>query len=326
LYDWSRNHPGADQVPAVVVDLSLREWTPNVRFPESRVTLRGSETAILAGNLLANDHGFIANLTSLVSRARTHRRIGFAAPLVEAAARHLIARGDRRGWLLLKEIEEVDSGQSYVNAQTEMLMVDETIFAAAPSPESEEEWLRRLDRARTDRDLFRICSSLEAGGNGQWLRKCAAVGLTSDAPYYRARELLLYGASASDDEEFERAIATLRTEESAAVTAVEQARLHRQRLRHMKHWLDSGLAATDVLGRMTAAKLFLACLDMRAWSLLATARGACTSERLEAYNAFMSHVNDEAIKRAVKENEEGMAKQLLGHRVCEHDAAPWLVA
>jgi hypothetical protein len=103
-------------------------------------------------------------------------------------------------------------------------------------------------------------------------------------------------------------------------------RAYRQRLNHMKHWFDSGLAATDVLGRMTAAKLFLACVDVRAWSLLATTRRACTAERLQEYDAFMSLVNDEAIKRGVKENEKGMANHLLGHRVCEHDAAPWLDA
>ena len=278
------------------------------------------------GLMLARDRGFLDRLTSLFDRARTHRRMGFAAPLVEMVARYLITRADRRGWMLRKQIEGVDSGQSYVNAQTEMLIVDETIFAAAPSPESEEEWLKRLDRVRTDRDLFRICSSLQAGGNGEWLRSRAAVELTSDATYYRTRALLLYGASASDDEEFERAIATVRAEESAAVSAVGQARLHRQRLKHMKHWLDSGLAATDVLGRMTAAKLFLACVDVRAWSLLAITRQACIAARPQAYDAFIGLVTDEAIKRAVKKNEEAMAKQLLGHRVCDHDAAPWLDA
>ncbi len=276
--------------------------------------------------LLHHAPEFLAQFDAVVAAPAAIKRRHVVAPLIEAVARRLIAADDPCGWRWLSQIEGIHSGQCAINGRTGMSVIDEAVYAAAPSEAAQTEWLRRLNDAKSDRDLTRICSALMAGGNTQWLRRHAASELASNAPFYRWRGLTLVGLAAADESELEKAVEQQRIPAPDTDATVRHARRTVRSASQMKYWLEQGVLANDAIARICAGRLFLACADFRAWQFLTAAREKCSGHRLADYYAFKATLPDSSIKKSIKDQEAELAKHLFGHRVCAHDAVPWLDA
>jgi len=182
--------------------------------------------------------------------------------------------------------------------------------------------MRRLDDAKNDADLLLCAEQLVAGGNDAWLRSLALRELTADASYYRRRAVLLLAASSVDDHAFESGMASSGAELIGLDEVVASARQYRDTARWMLYWIGEGMGAVRALDAHCCTRLLLLCADRRVWRLLANARrGAATSEVRPLFLEILSH---DDIRNAVKRNDSDGRKTLLGLKVCEHDAAPWI--
>jgi hypothetical protein len=265
---------------------------------------------------------FLERVDALLEDAVRRRLLQPLVPFVASLARCLIRDGVPRGWHYFQLIGGESGIVRSVDGLTGDDLLDKTLFGAAFSPEAEARWLQKLEATKSDAVLMLRCEQLIDGGHQKWLLARAKQDLTSEAPYFRRRGLLLLAAAEPEDAEFEKQVAAINVEQSGFEEVLQIARAYRDRGRWMKHWLNEGMKATSSLEARCSATLLLECVDRRVWPLLsAAARTARDTLSGKEFLAMLPH-ND--VTNAVKSNQKDENKRLLVFKVCEHDAAPWI--
>ncbi|MCZ4314767.1 NACHT domain-containing protein [Comamonadaceae bacterium G21597-S1] len=272
--------------------------------------------------LVEADATFLPEIEALLREAVARQTLYAALPFATALCRSLLPSRLSDALRLRSVIGYERSLVTDVDGWTGEKLFNVALCSASESDETRKWWLQQLDDAKNDAELLLFAEQLVAGGNGPWLQALAQRELQSDATYYRRRAVLLLAASAPDDSSFESSIEHNGAEACGLDDVVASARQYRDTARRMSHWIDKGVKADSALPAYCAYRLLVSCVDRRVWRLLSKAckdaEGACRTP------IFFRMFSRDDLKNAVKRHESKDRKTLLGVKVSEHDAAPWI--
>ena len=265
---------------------------------------------------------FLPEVEALLREAVARQALHAVVPFATALCRSLLPNRSTDALRLLAVIGDERSFVTDVDGWSGEKLFDLAMFSAPESDEMRAKWLKLLEDAKNDAELLLCSEQLVASGNGSWLHALAMRELTANATYHRRRAILLLAASAADDQVFDRGVASTNAELCGLDDVVALARRYRETARWMAHWIGEGMRAGSALGAYCSARLLLLCADRRVWRLLASARREAAASGLRP--AFLDILSHDDIKNAVKRNDSDGRKTLLGLKICEHDAAPWI--
>ena len=272
--------------------------------------------------LVQAEPGFLPEVEALLKEAVARQTLHVVVPFATALCRSLLTNRSTDALRLLSVIGDERSFVTDVDGWSDEKLFDLALFSARESDEMRAKWLRRLDDAKNDAELLLCAEQLVAGGNGGWLHSLAMRELTADATYHRRRAILLLAASSADDQAFDLGVASSNAELCGLDDVVACARQYRETARWMAHWIGEGLRADSALDAYCSARLLLLCADRRVWRLLASARREAAASGVRP--AFLEILSHDDIKNAVKRNDSDGRQTLLGLKICQHDAAPWI--
>lgn len=265
---------------------------------------------------------FLQEVEALLREAVARQTLYAVLPFATALCRSLLPSRSTGALRLLSVIGDERNLVTDVDGWTGEKLFNVALCSASESDETRTRWLRQLDDAKNDAELLLCAEQLVAGGNGYWLQALAQRELQADATYYRRRAVLLLAASAPDDHSFESSIERNGAEACGLDDVVASARRYRDTARRMAHWIDEGVKTDSALTAYCANRLLVSCVDRRVWRLLSKARkDAAGAGRTPIFFRILSR---DDLKNAVKRHESNDRKTLLGVKVSEHDAAPWI--
>ncbi len=265
---------------------------------------------------------FLQEVEALLREAVARQTLCAVLPFATALCRSLLPSRSTEALRLLSVIGDERSLVTDVDGWTGEKLFNVALCSASESHEIRTRWLQLLDDAKNDAELLLCAEQLVAAGNGPWLQALALRGLQADATYYRRRAVLLLAASAPDDQSFESSIQRNGAEACGLDDVVAGARHYRDTARRMAHWIDEGVKTNNVLMAYCANRLLVSCVDRRIWGLLSKARKDAAGAGRDPI--FLQILARDDLKNAVKRRESEDRKTLLGVKVSEHDAAPWV--
>ena len=187
-----------------------------------------------------------------------------------------------------------------------------------------QEWERRLDECRTDRELLELVVVAEHGNGNRWLSEVCRRDLASAIIWKRARSLILLGLSSAGRSP---EILKEHTEQEPECWLTEVAR-RAERYRRLNEWARHQysifIKAEDDVSACAAFRLFLRCVDRRFW--LWWRRFEELLPELPSFRvrrAFFEN-NRDTIKNRIRENEKTLDKVFLGTKVLAGEVDPWL--
>jgi hypothetical protein len=272
--------------------------------------------------LVQAEPSFLPEVEALLKEAIARQTLHAVVPFATALCRSLLPNRSTDALRLLSLTGDETSFVTDVDGWSGEKLFDLALFSAPDSDEMSAKWLKRLEDAKNDAELLLCAEQLVASGNGSWLRSLAMRELTADATYHRRRAILLLAASSADDQAFDLGVASSNADLCGLDDVVACARRYRETARWMAHWIGEGLRADNALDAYCSARLLLVCADRRVWRLFASARREAAASGLRP--AFLEILSHDDIKNAVKRNDSDGRKTLLGLKMCEHDAAPWI--
>lgn len=276
----------------------------------------------LAGLVEANAT-FLEEVEVLLKEAVARQTLHAVLPFATALCRALLPSRLPDALRLMSVLGDERSMVVDVDGWTGERLFDVALCSASESNETRARWLMKLDEAKNDAELLLCAEQLVAGGNGAWLRELAVRELRADATYYRRRAVLLLAACAPDDHFFQANIDCSGIGECGLDDVVASARQYRDTARRMEHWINEGVNADSALAAYCAVRLLVSCADRRVWRLLSKARDDATADGRAPI--FFQILSRDDLKNAVKRNESNdQKKALLGVKVRDHDAAPWI--
>lgn len=272
--------------------------------------------------LVGAEATFLTEVEALLREAVARQTLYAVLPFATALCRSLLPNRSTDALRLLSVIGDERSLVTDVDGWSGERLFDVALCSASESDETCMRWLRQLDDAKNDAELLLCAEQLVAGGNRAWLQSLALRELQADATFYRRRAVLLLSACAPDDQAFETSIERSGAEDCGLEDVVASARQYRDTARRMAHWIKEGMQTNSALTAYCATRLLLACVDRRVWRLLLNARkDTALAGRTPIFLQILSR---DDLKNAVKRHESNDRKTLLGVRLSDHDAAPWI--
>jgi hypothetical protein len=272
--------------------------------------------------LVQSQAAFIQEVEALLREAVARQTLYAVLPFATALCRSLLPSRSTDALRLLSVIGDKRCLVTDVDGWTGENLFNVALCSASESDETRTRWLQQLDDAKNDAELLLCAEELVAGGNGPWLQALALRELQADATYYRRRAILLLAVSAPDDHSFESSIKRSGAEACGLDDVVASTRQYRDTARRMAHWIDEGVNTDSALTAYCANRLLVSCVDRRVWRLLSRAReDTAGAGRTPIFFRILSR---DDLKNSVKRHESNNRKTLLGLKVSEHDAAPWI--
>ena len=266
--------------------------------------------------------GFRDEVQALIEYAKNRKRLRSIGSFVSALARVLLNSGDAMGLELMSLIRTDDVVVRAVDGLTEGDLLDAALSSYPRPNEACHLWLARIDASESDAYVLANCELLIQGGNREWLLRQAERDLSSDAPYFKRRGLLLLAGSGCDRCNLEAALLTLNDGATGLEDVVQTATDYIERLSRMREWISAMMDADSASEAKCAATLLLHCADSRVWPLLVEAVKEYGHPRCGALLTQLLPHDD--VKKAVKETLKQRDKFLLGYQKAKNDAAPWL--
>ncbi len=166
--------------------------------------------------------------------------------------------------------------------------------------------------ALSDQNLFEVALAANLNGCGDWLAGVIRNDLASEANWQRRRGLVLSGFTCGNE---------VRQPDAwpEGVLASDEACLRKRagRRRYFEacscHWWQQFLQADDQIAAYAAWSLFLACVDRRAWNLIAAPFPIRPDHReLDRKKEVHLKLNIQELERTMGTHEETTAKTFLG--------------
>lgn len=268
--------------------------------------------------------GFRSEVQALIEHAKNRQRLRSIGSFLSAFTRVLLKSGDAMGLELMRLIRAEDIVVRSVDGRTEGDLLDAALSSYPHPDEAGKLWLERIDASKSDAYLLANCELLVQGGNRAWLLNQAAHDLTSDAPYFRRRGLLLLAGAGCDKCDLNAAMRALGDGVAGLENVVQTATGYIEGISRMRQWISAMMLADTTSEAKCAATLVLHCADSRVWPLLVEATEEHGQPRCGA--SLMQLLPHDDLKRAVKATLKQRDKVLLGFQRAENDAAPWLAS
>lgn len=266
--------------------------------------------------------GFRDEVQAIIECAKNRKRLRSIGSFVSALSRVLLNSGDAMGLELISLIRTDDMVVRAVDGPTERDLLDAALSSYPRQNEARHLWLVRIDASESDAYVLANCELLIQGGNREWLLGQAERDLSSDAPYFKRRGLLLLAGSGCDRSNLEAAVLTLNEAAIGLEDVVQTATDYIERLSGMREWISAMMDADIASEAKCAATLLLHCADSRVWPLLVEAVKEQGQPRCGALLTQLLPHDD--VRKAVKETLKQRDKCLLGYQKAKNHAAPWL--
>ena len=275
------------------------------------------------GLIAASVPSTATRLEQIFSAATGQRKLSRLQALVEAALEWGFSEGHSAAFDWYDELESTQVAARYTDRQTFLLRRHAALASAQPSVDAQKRWRDLIHAQTNDLGLYRVLSAL-ADSNSPWLLDEAARELASGSP--RGRALALVMTSAVDDPD--KVLASMQAQvcgehQSWYDSLAEMAWQYVHRGRDQRHWLKEALLSDDPHVRTRGAALFE---YLGHPTFAREIDRALNSE--ECANIDRARVlqlpTRNGHNREWSEWTKNMAKRLLGSRVLEHAASPWL--
>lgn len=281
-----------------------------------------SDSTLIA--ILDKVNGFRNELLDLIEEAKNRKRLRSIGNFVSALTRALLRSGDAKGLELIRLIRIEDVVVRSIDGQTGGDLLDSALSSYSRPDEASDLWLERIDASTSDAYVLANCELLVQGGNSEWLLGQAERDLSSDAPYFRRRGVILLAGAGCNKCDLDAAVVALGEGGTGLEKVVQTAEGYISRLSEMRHWISAVMLADDASEAKCAAILLLHCSDSRVWPLLVEAVKEHEKPRCGVPLVQLLPLGD--IKNAIKTTLKQRDKFLLGYQKSENDAAPWLTS
>lgn len=259
-------------------------------------------------------HGMKNRSPAFVSRVRTAD--GFFVSLCEA----LLARTPARGVALWRILRECLTVRFVVHGDMDRLL--HSLFAAAEDPAVDQALtdVYAVESAVSDIHLVDIVVAARRFGRTDWLRENVARDAESSSPLRRRRAAFL--EPLLDIPEIAPVADWPAGEHSSGVRGASWKLGQQEAL--SRHWLQTFAQAETAVEAHAAWRLFLACVDRRAWAWLADVldQHAGKNAHFEAAKWRFVRAQKQQLQRAMADNSKRWAENYT-HRRYPKTLRPW---